>query len=79
MTTDQRWEHIRAKWGRVLKSLGMGVSMTPLPPPERLPPLPPPGPCERCKERESESGRWLCKKCRDDDDAAMMAAYMCIG
>lgn len=35
--------------------------------------------CERCKKGEPRSGYRLCKKCNDDDDAAMMAAYMCCG
>lgn len=35
--------------------------------------------CERCKEREARNGYRLCKKCQDDDDAAIMAAYMFCG
>ena len=49
---------------------------------DQLPPIPPelskPS-CERCRDREASDNYRLCKQCRDDDDAAMMAAYMCCG
>jgi hypothetical protein len=49
---------------------------------EHLGPLPPelaePS-CERCNDREARLGSRLCRQCNDDDDAAMLAAYMCVG
>jgi hypothetical protein len=35
--------------------------------------------CERCGSEHDRTGYRLCKKCQDDDDAAIMAAYMCCG
>lgn len=41
--------------------------------------VPDPKKCERCKERDASPGYPLCKPCRDDDDAAIMAAYTVCG
>lgn len=35
--------------------------------------------CKRCKIRDARPNYQLCKQCNDDDDAAMLAAYMCVG
>lgn len=35
--------------------------------------------CERCEKPNDRPGYRLCKKCNDDDDAAIMAAYAACG